>query len=57
MYFERDSGTLKRGAGANARRLAEVLMQYDVTYDFATISADRLIGMLPGEFQRFLPAS
>lgn len=55
MYFDEQSGTLKRGAGANARRLAEVLMQYDVTYDFAVLPDDRLIEMLPAEFRRFLP--
>ena len=57
MYYDQESGSLKRGAGANARRLAEVLMQYDVTYDFATISLGRLIDMLPREFARFLRGS
>lgn len=57
MYFDAGSGALKRGAGANARRLAEVLMQFDVTYDFAGLSAQRLLEMLPREFRRFLPNS
>ncbi len=55
MYFDEETGGLKRGAGANARRLAEVLMQYDVTYDFAVLPVDRLLEMLPKEFRRFLP--
>ncbi len=55
MYFDEEGGALKRGAAANARRLAEVLMQYDVTYDFAALSTDRLLDMLPREFRRFLP--
>jgi hypothetical protein len=54
MYFDRDRGTLRSGASANARRLAEVLIQYDVTFDFATISPERLLHMLPREFKRFV---
>lgn len=57
MYVDRSNGGLKRGAGANARRLAEVLMQYDVTYDFATIATDHLIDLLPREFRRFTRSS
>lgn len=56
MYLDQASGGLKRGSGANARRLAEVLLQYDVTHDFATISAQRLLDMLPSEFRRFMQA-
>ena len=57
MYFDHDNQTLKRGSSANARRLAEVLMQYDVTYDFATLSSQRLLDMLPREFGRFVRRS
>ncbi len=55
MYFDQESGTLKRGASTSAHRLAAVLMQYDVTYDFAVIPPDRLMHMLPREFRRFMP--
>ncbi len=54
MYFAKDTGVLKRGAATNARRLAEVLMHYDVTYDFISIPTGRLLSMLPKEFHRFI---
>lgn len=56
MYFDATKGVLKRGASANARRLAEVLMQYDVTFDFGSISTERLLALLPAEFNKFTGA-
>jgi hypothetical protein len=53
MYFDTTRGALRRGASANARRLAEVLMQYDVTFDFSSISTERLLALLPAEFDKF----
>jgi hypothetical protein len=58
LYLDPSSGKLKRGAGGAAggspRRLSEVLQQLDVTYDLQSISAERLLGILPGEFARFM---
>jgi hypothetical protein len=54
LYYDSEKGTLKRGSSGSARRLADVLMQYDVTYDFASIPSDRLLSMLPHEFRRFM---
>lgn len=53
MYWNSDAGSLKSGASSNARRLADVLMQYQVNYDFGTISSAGLLEMLPREFRRF----
>lgn len=48
---------IKRGAGGkspgSARRLAEVLMQFDLTFDLQSISISNLVGLLPKEFQRW----
>lgn len=58
LYFDPDSGKLKRGAGGSAggspRRLSDVLQQFDLTYDLQAIPADRLLGILPKEFGKFL---
>lgn len=55
MYWDSDRSNLKSGASSNARRLADVLMQYQVTYDFGAIQPTRLLEMLPREFRRFKP--
>jgi hypothetical protein len=51
------NGVLRRGAGGkgagSARRLADVIMQFDLTYDLHTLDAGRLFSMLPREFDRF----
>lgn len=61
MYFDLPRGTFKRGAAGkgkgSARRLADVLNQYDVTWDLYAMSAEALLGRLPKEFDRFRPAS
>lgn len=58
LYYDADSGKLKRGAGGKGRgsprRLADVLQQFDVTYDLYTLDADELSQLLPKEFERFL---
>ncbi len=60
LYFDLRTGKLKRGAGGSTagspRRLSEVLQQFDLTYDLQAISAQRLVGLLPKEFGRFLRA-
>lgn len=49
--------TFRRGAAGkeagSVRRLAEVLMQFDVTFDLQAMSADDLMALLPKEFDRF----
>jgi hypothetical protein len=58
LYFDFNTGKLKRGAGGSAagspRRLSEVLQQFDLTYDLQAIPANRLLNILPKEFARFL---
>ena len=57
LYFDDDSGSLKRGAGGKGagspRRLAKVRQQLDVTWDLESLDHRRIIKMLPGEFARF----
>lgn len=56
LYIEGDGGA-KRGAGGSGpgspRRLAEVLDQFDLTYDVYSIPPQELIRILPKEFDRF----
>jgi hypothetical protein len=52
------NGELKRGAAGkdspgSARRLAEVLQQLDLTYDLQSLDAERVLQLLPQEFDRF----
>lgn len=60
LYFDLNTGKLKRGAGGSAagspRRLSEVLQQFDLTYDLQAIPANHLLNILPKEFARFLKA-
>lgn len=57
LYWNAESSTLKRGArgraGGSVNRYGILLNQFDVTYDLARISADRLLAMLPREFARY----
>jgi hypothetical protein len=59
LYYDAGSGKLKRGAGGKGRgsprRLADVLQQFDVTFDLYSLDADELSRLLPTEFDRFLP--
>lgn len=58
LYYDSQSQRLRRGAAGagpgSARRYANVLMQYDVTFDLYTVAEDKLLSMLPREFDRFL---
>ena len=60
LYWDTKGKKLRRGAGGkdagSARRLADVLLQFDVTWDLYSLSADGLLGLLPREFDRFRPA-
>lgn len=57
LYFDPSEKRLKKGAGGkgkgSARRLADVLSQFDVTWDLYAMSCDDLIQLLPQEFERF----
>jgi hypothetical protein len=57
LYFDDENGTVKRGAsskeGGVVRRLATVRQQLDVTWDMTDLSAERILGLLPKEFDRF----
>jgi hypothetical protein len=59
LYWDTKTMKLKRGAGGkdagSARRLADVLLQFDVTWDLYALPADRLLGLLPKEFSKFKP--
>jgi hypothetical protein len=60
IYYDPVSGSFKRGAagkaGGSARRLSDVLNQFDVTWDLYSMSAGELLAKLPREFDRFRPA-
>lgn len=61
LYFDDEQGTTKRGAGSKdgpgiPRRLAVLRRQLDVTWDMTDLSADRILQLLPAEFDRYKPA-
>lgn len=57
LYFDRASRQPRKGAAAKinggARRFAEVLDQFDVTWDLYSMQSSDLIRMLPREFDKF----
>lgn len=57
IYYDPSTGTFKRGAASkdrgSARRLADVLNQFDVTWDLYWMDPVRLAAKLPPEFDRF----
>ena len=57
LYVDPATGTLKRGAGGKGagspRRLADVINQFDLTWDLYGMSADGMLSLLPKEFKRF----
>jgi hypothetical protein len=57
IYFDARTGSFKRGAagkgGGSARRFAEILNQFDVTWDLYWMSAAGILSKLPSEFDRF----
>lgn len=60
LYFDDDTSTVKRGAASKdtagvARRMAAVRKQLDVTWDMTDLSSQRILALLPAEFDRFLP--
>jgi hypothetical protein len=61
LYWDKEGNKLRRGAGGkdagSARRLADVLLQFDLTWDLYSLTSGRLLGLLPKEFNKFRPAS
>ena len=57
LYYDEEAGKLKRGAGGKerggARRLADTLNQFDLTYDLYSVDSLKLLELLPKEFSRF----
>jgi hypothetical protein len=57
LYYDTDSSSLRRGARSKGqgtpRRLADILNQYDVTWDLYNMSAESMMHILPDEFDRF----
>lgn len=60
LYVDNTTRRHKRGAArktkGSARRFADVMMQLDLTYDLHQIPTERLLEMLPEEFDEFQPA-
>lgn len=60
LYYDGSTGSLKPGAGGkaggSARRLADVLQQFDVTWDIYGMPPYEILDLLPTEFDRFVPA-
>ncbi|WP_448029071.1 hypothetical protein [Bradyrhizobium liaoningense] len=61
LYFDEEQQKLKRGSGSKGagspRRLAAVRRQLDVTWDLYEVPADKLVWMLPKDFNRFKPTA
>ena len=57
LYFDPSLQKPKKGSGGKAdgspRRLADIINQYDLTYDLYALTEDGLMGLLPKEFDRF----
>jgi len=57
LYVSETTGRPKRGSsakiGGSARRLVNVLNQFDVTWDLYSIPAAGILSLLPTEFARF----
>lgn len=59
LYFDPAKRTTKRGAGGKGggspRRLADILWQFDVTWDLYGMSIKEFWSVLPKEFEKFRP--
>lgn len=60
LYYDHEAGTVKKGTGGKSgpgvpRRLAAVRKQLDVTWDMTDLSAERILELLPAEFDKFKP--
>ena len=57
LYVLPQTGKLKPGTagkgGGSARRLVDVIQQFDLTWDIYGMDSSEFLGLLPGEFDRF----
>ncbi|MEA3003236.1 MAG: hypothetical protein QOH81_2024 [Sphingomonadales bacterium] len=58
LYFDEKKGSVKRGTGSKdgpgiPRRLAVLRRQLDVTWDMTDLSPERILELLPPEFDRY----
>lgn len=60
LYFDDTTGRVKRRAGGKGpgvpRRLAQVRKQLDVTWDMTDLPWQRIVHLLPSEFDAFKPS-
>jgi hypothetical protein len=58
LYWDDEKNNKKRGSGGSGsgspRRLADILSQFEKTWDLFSMTVDELAGMLPKEFGSFL---
>ena len=58
LYWDEDKNTKKRGSGGKGpgspRRFADIVSQYERTWDLFSVNIDDLAGMLPDEFGKFI---
>ncbi len=61
LYYDAEAGTLVRGHTKNGnggvRRLVDVLAQIDLTWDIYGLPPEKIIALLPDEFDHFLDGS
>lgn len=58
LYFDEKTGLVKRGVGGKSgpgvpRRLAQVRKQLDVTWDMTDLPSEKILSLLPNEFDRW----
>ena len=57
LYYDAGTGVLRTGAAGkgagSSRRLVDVLLQLDLTWDFYEMPPEHILALLPGEFDRF----
>lgn len=60
LYYNEDTGTVKRGAGGKGRgsprRLRDLRKQLDVTWNIFDLEDEEILALLPKEFDRFRPS-
>jgi hypothetical protein len=57
LYWDEKSNSRKKGSGGKGpgspRRFADIVSQYERTWDLFSVQVDELAGMLPDEFEKF----
>ncbi len=57
LYYDAEKGRVKKGVARDnpggARRLGEVLSQFDCTWDLHSMTPEELLAILPREFDKF----